>query len=121
MSVNQTLNYMLAKQAELLLSFSGQVTTSSTYLKGGGGEAGDGFPLPKDARIYQIDCWDGSNLVSSTGNVSIKQGERISVYAAFNAGNFDVSVRINGVNTTITAAGLAASSTLMVTVHLKLL
>ena len=102
---------MLAKQAEMLLSFSGQVTTSSTY----------GFPLPKDARIYRIDCWDGLNLVSKTANVSASQGERISVYAAFNAGNFDVSVRINGVNTTLTATGLAASSTLMVTVHLKLL
>ena len=74
MSVNQTLNYMLAKQAELLLGFSGQVTTLSTYLKGSGGEAGDGFPLPGDARIYRIDCWDGLNLVSGTGNVSAGQG-----------------------------------------------
>ena len=93
MSINKTLNYLLAKRSEVLLNFSAQVTTFSTYLKGSGGEAGDGFPMPKNARIYRIDCWDGSLLSSNTGNVSVNQGDRISVYATINAGNFDVSVR----------------------------
>ena len=121
MSINKTLNYLLAKRSDVMLNFSAQVTTSSTYLKGAGGEAGDGFPLPKNARIYRIDCWDGVLLSSSTGNVSVSQGDRISVYATINAGVFDVCVRVNGVNTALLAVGLAANSTLMVTVHLKMI
>lgn len=121
MSINRTLNYLLAKQAEICLNFSGQVSSSSTYLKGAGGEAGDGFPLPKEARIYRIDCWDGTILKSDTGNVSADQSDRLSVYAAFNVSTFDVSIRINGVDTVLIASGLASGSTLMVTVYLKLI
>lgn len=121
MAINKTLNYLLAKQSEVLLCFSGQVTTSSNYLKGSGGEAGDGFPLPKNVCIYRIDCWDGASLASSTGSISASQGDRLSVYATQNAGNFDVSVRLNGVDTSLAAAGLLSNATLMATVHLKML
>ena len=121
MAINRTLNYLLAKQSEVLLCFSAQVVTTSIHLKGSGGESGDGFPLPKNARIYRIDCWDGTNLVSDTGNVTINQGQRVSVYAVYNAGNFDVKVRVNGVNSELSAAGLLANATLMATVHLKLI
>ncbi|MDP8239254.1 MAG: hypothetical protein P9X24_09195 [Candidatus Hatepunaea meridiana] len=121
MSINKTLNYMLAKQAEVLLNFSGQVTMSSTYLKGAGGELGDGFPLPKNARIYRIDCWDGTSLVSDSGDVAANQGDRLSVYANQNAGVFDVYVQINGVNSSLVATGAVNNTTLMVTVHLKLI
>ena len=121
MSINRVLNYLLAGQSEILLGFSGQVTTSSTYLKGPGGEAGDGFPLPGAARIYRIDCWDGVLLSSALGKVSASAGDRLSVYANINSGNFDVYVRINGGNSTLVATGVSANSTLMVTVHLKLI
>ena len=120
MSINKTLNYLLTKRAEILLSYSGQVTTSSVYLKGAGGEAGDGLPLPRAARIYRIDCWDGTLLWSGTGNISVDQGERVSVYANQNAGVFDVYVRIDGINTALVATGVTNNSTLMVTVHLRL-
>jgi len=119
MSINKTLNYLLAKRADILLCFSAQVTTSSTYLKGSGGEAGDGFPLPRAARIYRIDCWDGTVLVSSSGNITVSQGERLSVYAVASGGNFNVTLRINGINTTLAANGAGMNTTLWVTVHLQ--
>ena len=121
MAINKTLNYLLAKQSEVLLCFSAQVATTSIYLKGSGGEAGDGFPLPRNARIYRIDCWDGTSLVSDTGNVSVNQGQRVSVYAAYNAGSYDVKVRVNGADSALVASGLLANSTLMATVHLKMI
>jgi len=121
MSINKTLNYLLAKRADVVMCFSAQVTTSSTYLKGAGGEAGDGFPLPRDARLYRIDCWDGISLFSDTGSVSVNQGDRISVYATINAGNFDVAIRVNGINSALVATGVAANATLMVTLHSKMI
>ena len=121
MAINKTLNYMLAKQSEVLLCFSAQVVTTSIYLKGSGGEAGDGFPLPKKAHIYRIDCWDGTNLISDTDNISANQGQRVSVYAAYNSGSFDVKVRVNGIDTALITTGLLANSTLFATVHLKMI
>jgi len=121
MSINRTLNYLLAKRAEGMICFSAQVTTSSTYLKGPGGEAGDGFPLPRGARIYRIDCWDGTVLTSDTGNESASQGDRLSVYAAYGSGSFTVTVRINGVDTSIKVTSISSGVTLMVTVYFKLI
>ncbi len=120
MSINHTLNYLLARRSEFLLCFSAELTTYSAYLKGAGGEQGDGFPMPKPVRAYRIDCWDGSILVSGTGNVTADQGDRLSVCAFENAGFFDVYLMINGVDTTLIAAGAAQNATLMVTVHLQL-
>jgi len=105
----------------MLLCFSDAVTTSSTYLKGAGGQGGDGFPLPQNARIYRIDCWDGSGILSGSGNIAAAQGDRISLYAQVNGGNFDVYVRINGVNSTLVAAGLSQNSSLYATVHIQLI
>lgn len=120
MSLNNTLSYLLSKRQEMLLCFSDAVTTASTYLKGAGGQAGDGFPLPYDARIYRVDCWDGSGVQSGSGNISASQGDRVSLYAQANGSNFDVYVRINGINTTLVAAGLAQNTTLYATAHIQL-
>ena len=121
MSINKTMNYLLTQKQETLICFSAQVTTSSTYLKGPGGEAGDGFPMPRKARVYRIDCWDGSNLKSKSDNVVFNQSERLSVYATASGLNFDVAVRNNGVSTALVATGANQNCTLWVTVHLKLL
>ncbi len=121
MSINKTLNYLLTQKQETLICFSAQVTTVSTYLKGSGGEAGDGFPMPQKARIYRIDGWDGSNLKSKSDNVVFNQGERLSVYATASGLNFDVEVRNNGVGTALVASGTNQNCTLWVTVHLKLI
>lgn len=120
MSINETLNYLLATRHVILLNFSAQVSTSSVYLKSAGGEAGDGLPLPRDAALCRIDCWDGLQVVSSQGNISAVQGDRVSVYAEAAAGSFNVKVRLNGVDTTLTADGVNANATLWATVYLQL-
>jgi len=121
MSINKTLNYLLTQKQETLICFSAQVTTASTYLKGPGGEAGDGFPMPRKARVYRIDCWDGSSLISKSDNVLFNAGERLSIYATTTGLNFDVAVFNNGVSTALVASGTNQNCTLWVTVHLKLL
>jgi len=118
--INQTLNYLLARRREMLICFSGAVTTAATYLKGGGGEAGDGLPLPRAGRILRIYCWDGTNLVSGTGNVSVTQGQRLSVHATPSGGNFNLTVRVNGAATALMATGAGQNSTLFVTVLVQL-
>ncbi len=119
MTINQTLNNLTAQRSDLILTFGAPVGTASIYLNGGGGVAGDGYPLPKGARAYRIDCWDGASLNSDTDNVLFSQGDRISVYAEVNGGSFDVKVRKNGVSTALVAASVSQSATLLVSVHLK--
>lgn len=121
MSINKTLNYLFAQRSNVLICFSGAVTTSTVDLKCAGGESGDGLPLPSAARIYRVDCWDGTTLVSDTDNVKAEQGERISVRAVASGGAFDVTVRLNGNSTTLVASGALQNATLMVTVHLRLI
>ncbi|MBT3231511.1 MAG: hypothetical protein HN356_01720 [Calditrichaeota bacterium] len=120
MSINKTFNYLLTQKQETIICFSAQVTTGSTYMKGPGGEAGDGFPMPRKARVYRVDCWDGSTLKSKSDNVVFNQGERLSVYVTDTGLNYDVAVRNNGVVTALVASGTNQNCTLWVTVHLRL-
>ena len=121
MTINHTLNYLLARRHETLICFSAAVTTGSQYLNGPGGQPGDGLPLPKAALVTRIDCWDGANLKSATGLISVAAGGRLSVYAAASGGLFDVKLRVNGVDTTLAAVGAGVNTTLFVAVHLTLL
>jgi len=121
MSVNNTLNYLKAQQKEHILMFSSALTTASQYLRGGGGEAGDGFPLPRRGAIVRLDVWDGSTLKSAEGDIEIAQGERLALWAEYGTSAFDIYVRIDGMNTTLMASGLSANSTLMATVQVVLL
>jgi hypothetical protein len=118
MQINNTLNHLLARRSEVLLPFSGAVTTASTYLKGAGGETGDGFPLPKGGKIVGLNVWDGVTHKSGTDEIVFSAGDRISLYAAYNAPVFTATVRINGVDTTLIASSLAANSTYMAHIHL---
>ncbi len=118
MSINETLNYLLAKRSEVVLCFSGTVVNITIDLKGAGGESGSGFPLPRAARLLRVDCWDGTSLVSDTGNESASQGDLVSVKAVANGAVFDVTVQLNGADTNLVAAGADQNTSLMVTVYL---
>ncbi len=120
MSINETLNYLKAHQKDQLLLFSAAVGTSSQYLKGSGGEAGDGFPMPADGSLIQLSVWDGANLKSAIGNVEIKAGERLSLWAEYSNGKIEVVARIDGVDTDLKASGLDANATLMAALLLVL-
>ncbi len=121
MSINQTLNYLSSRRCEALVCFSGTVTTTTVDLKGAGGEPGDGWALPRAARIHRIDCWDGGSLKSGTGNVSAAQGDRIGVRAVASDGAFDVKLLLNGSLSGLAATGAAKNSSLKVTVHITLI
>ncbi len=120
MSINNVLNHERTKRKEMILGFSKVVTTTSLYLNGCGGNSGDGHPLPKAGRILSINCWDGTNLVTSTGSISFSAGDRLSVYAAASGGKFDVTARINGVDTALAANALDQSTTLWASVLVQL-
>jgi hypothetical protein len=119
MAINQTLNYLLAKRSDALLCFGDSLTTSSAYLKCASGVAGDGLPMPRAGRVIRVDCWDGANLESGSGSISFSQGDRLSVYAVASGANFNVTVRVNGVNSTLAANGAAQNSTLQVVLYVR--
>jgi len=120
MNVNNTLNQIMARRTELLLNFSATVTTSSTELKCGGGETGQGVPLPKAGRTLGLQVWDGTALKTASTEVEFSAGDRVNLYAQYGAGDFTVTLRINGVGSTLSVAGVAPNATLTASLYIVL-
>lgn len=120
MTINQTLNYLLAKRSEILLPFSAQLAGVSTYIKGAGGEAAIGWPLPKGGFIRRVQVWDGSSLRSATGEIAVSAGDVIGLYALAGSSDFTFKVRKNGVDTTITTSGVSFGAQVTATIQLML-
>ena len=120
MPINQTLNYLRNEQTLITLCFSDSVTTSDKYLKGAGGIAGDGFPMPAAGVLLEIRVYDGSNVLSDADEVEFAAGDRISVYAVYDVDHFIVYIRKNGVNISIHADGVSANTYLLATAWLRL-
>ena len=122
MSINPTLNYLLARQHASLLAFSGSFTTNDGYLNCAGGVAGDGLPMPYDGQAMMLQVWDGSNVHEQALGVDFSQSDRISAYADYNSGSgtYTVYVRKNGVNTGLYLQNVAANTDLQAVVLVKL-
>ncbi|MCX6640272.1 MAG: hypothetical protein NTW14_07285 [bacterium] len=117
MPLNPTENYLRERRDRMMINFQETVTTANTYLKGPGGYAGDGYPMPAPGKILRLYTWDGLNIRSSITPISFNAGDRISVYATYDVPYMLITVRINGVasgsycnlvlaNTTILASAL---------------
>jgi hypothetical protein len=119
--VNNTLCYLLARVPISTMGFSGHVATSSMYLSGPGGQAGDGFPLPRDGYLTAIYLWDGTKLAFDTGSVAFTAGTRLSVYCQSAGSNFSVRVRLNGSSSGLEATEIPFNANLMATVEFALL
>ena len=120
MPLNSTENYLRNRQQCVLLNFSGAVTTSDRYLSGAGGTAGDGFPMPAPGKILRLQVYDGSNVSSTTLQTSFEAEDRVSIFAEFDAPWFQVTVRINGVDTTTYCSQVATYTTLYASVLTRL-
>jgi len=120
MTINDTLNYLLARRTKIVLPFSAQVTTASTYLKGGGGESGDGTPVPRGGRLIGLQVWDGLALKSASDELALAAGDRVSLYATYGAGTFTVTARINGLDSTLAAGAVGPNTTLFASLELIL-
>ena len=119
--LTKTLAYLFASRPLNTLGFSGVTTTSSIYLPGPGGQAGDGFPLTRAGHITGIKVWDGTTLRSDVDNISFQSGDRLSVYCQNMGSNFTVKVRLNGNSTSLDVASVPHNSTLFVMVEFQLL
>ncbi len=120
MPLNSTENYLRDRQKCVLLSFADAVATSDRYLKGSGGAAGDGYPLPAPGKILRLYVYDDSSMHSSVVESSFNAGDRLSVYADYESPWFQVNVRINGVNSDTYCSQVSANSTLKVSVLVRL-
>lgn len=112
MTINNTLNQLLARRTPLLLNFSTTVTTASIEFKCAGGENGEGIPVPAAGKAVGLQVWDGTNLRESLVEVDIAAGDRVNLYAQFGTTDFAVTLRINGVDTTLSTSSLDANATL---------
>ncbi len=119
MSVNRTLNYLKSEQSIVILPFGDAVATSDKYLKGAGGLAGDGYPMPYPGHILAIKIYDGTSVHTDTSEVKFSAGDRISVYAVYDVTSFTVYVRKNGINTAIYTGSVGGNTDLFVTVTIK--
>jgi hypothetical protein len=120
MALNPTYNYLKSQDSHIVLCFSDSVATSSKYLKGAGGIADDGYPMPYEGKILAISVYDGSEVRHQTGEVDFSANDRLSVYAEYDVGEFAVYVRKDGINTAISAGGVSPATDLLVTVTCKI-
>jgi hypothetical protein len=115
------LGYLFGRAPISTMGFSGAVASSSVHLKGAGGEAGDGFPLPRSGVLTGLQVWDGSTLRFDTDEISCSGGDRLSIFCQNAGTDFNVTVRVNGASTSLQAAGVPYNSTLYVVVEFTLL
>ena len=117
---NQTHNYLLANTPISTMGFSGTTGTSSIYLNGPGGVAGDGFALPRRGYLTGFTLWDGSVVRSDAAKISFDSADRLSVYCQNTGTDFTVKVRLNGVSTSLQTTGVPHSLTLQAVVEFML-
>ncbi len=118
--LTKTLAYLLAARPMSTMGFSGVTASSSVYLPGPGGQAGDGFPLTRPGHLTAIKVWDGTTLRSDADIISFQSGDRLSVYCQNVGANFTVKVRLNGNSTALEIAGIPFSTTLFAIVEFQL-
>lgn len=117
---NGTLNYLYATQPISTMAFSGSVETTSAYLSGPGGQAGDGFPLPRDGILTRVYLWDGLKAYWDSDEISFQEGSKLSVYCQSMGSDFTVKVRLNGVSTTLQIPAISQNTTLYAVVEFAL-
>ena len=120
MPLNTTENYLRDRKHVTLINFAEDVTTTSRYLKGPGGYAGDGYPMPAPGKVLRLYVYDGTNVHSSSVESSFDAGERLSVIAEYDQPWFDVIVRINGVNSNTYCNQVLANTMLWASVLVRL-
>jgi hypothetical protein len=120
MPLNPTENYLRDRRNCTLLNFADAVTTSSRYLKGAGGYAGDGYSMPAPGKVLRLYVYDGTNVRTSTVESSFDAGDRLSVMAEYDQPWFDVFVRVNGNNSSTYSDQVQPNSTLRASVLVRL-
>jgi len=120
MSLNTTENYLRARQKNVLMNFTDSVGTSDRYLKGPGGLAADGYPMPAPGKIQRISVYDGVNTTTGDTETTFDADDRISVIAIYESPFFQVTVRKNGVNTSSYVSQIGANTTLIASVLVRL-
>ncbi len=117
---NETHSYLLANTPLSTMGFSAKTGTTSVYLNGPGGEAGDGFALPRRGYLTGITLWDGSLLRTDIDKIAFDSGDRLSVYCQSSGLDFTVKVRLNGASTTLQIPGVAFNATLKAVIEFML-
>ncbi|MDD5088953.1 MAG: hypothetical protein PHI18_09180 [bacterium] len=118
--VNPTHNYLLARAPLSTMAFSAQMASASIYLNGPGGQSGDGFPLPRAGVLTAVHVYDGTRVLSDTGEISFTAGARLSVYCQSTGSAFNVRVRLNGSSCGLDVAEVPFNSSLKVVVEFSL-
>jgi hypothetical protein len=116
-----TLSYVFARSPISTLAFSGVTGTTSVHLNGPGGQAGDGFSLPRDGVLTRLELWDGTTRRYDLDEISFTAGDRLAVYCQNMGTNFTVKVRFNGVSTALQIENVPHNSTLFAVVEFSLL
>lgn len=115
------LSYLFARSPVSTMGFSGAAGTTSLHLKGPGGEAGDGFPMPRSGVLTGLQLWDGTTRRYDMDEIAFSAGDRLAVYGQNTGTDFNVTVRLNGVSTALQVTGVPYNSTLFTVVEFTLL
>ncbi len=122
MSLNLTACWLEAKLTASMIQFSASVGTTNIYLKGPGGQSGDGFPLPNGGLIRSLTIWANGTLYTATADIPFNEGDRIAIAGVYNPvpATFTWAIVKNGASVPLALDGLPPSTTYFATVELLL-
>jgi hypothetical protein len=105
-----------------ILNFSKTVVTSNVYLDGAGTVSGrDGYPLPFAGRIISLTTYSTTGVKHSANPpVSFALGDRLCVYATYDAPYMALRVRINDSPVAMQNDLVGANGPIMATVLIRL-
>lgn len=107
---NTTHALVMAQNPRSNLAFSAALGTASIYLNGSGGIAGDGFPIPYDGFLTDLNTWDGATNRTDVDEIAISSNDRLSIYAFYTGSDFTIKVYKNGAATDLQVANFPAST-----------
>jgi len=120
MPLNATETLLRERRDRVMINFAGALTTTDRYLTGPGNYAGDGYPMPAPGKILRLYVYDGTNVRTTDVESNFNAGDRLSLFADYDAPYFAVWVHINGSNSSTVASLVLANSTLRASLLIRL-
>lgn len=115
------LNNLMSKPPAFIMNFGKALTTSSVGLRGVGSLLDNGYPVPYSGYLYKMTIFNETSVVKATALVKVEEDDCVSIYATHDAvDSFDLTVRINGVDTAIVIADHPESTDCYVTLYFGL-
>ena len=120
MTLNPTINYLLAKKSVSAITFARQLNNTTAMLYGPGQLDTVGVPIPCYGKLKRLTIYDSNSIHTVDCDVDIDPGDLVSVQAQFNNTAFTIAVMKNLSVTDLSISGVAGYRAIWASVLIEL-